>query len=689
MIAKFAPCVLATLTLAIAAGPLPAAGWALSGWAYRRPVTVTDYAPSELDGHDVAVVRFPTAGQARADGADIRVTTASGQEVPSRVLMMGPGDFAEVAFAPHGKAQRYYVYFGNAKAAATDKMLDIRRGVLLETWKYPGGRFQTLQQARDVLAGAREFIGRRLLDRVFLGHNPFGPDDAIAQRLTAWIDIDKPGQYAFACTSRNASFVTLDGNEVASAGGRHGVQRHVKPEKPIKLTAGLHKMEVFHVSPGGDPVLIAAWAPPGRRHVRPMPGRVFTPFFTAEFGPLEQYAKRFTLDIEPIHAGETFTANRYYQRYAFKAAISGQTPGKVELQWDFGDGQSATQPELNHIYLVNGPYTVTLTARTSSGVVQRRQKIFVSRPWDRVMQNRLGSVRDYARLVLEYDFDRLTPIRAFAPAAVLLDRGQLPNGLLRAGQALVKRENVPAAVAEEVMPRYVAVLLESDQAAKAFDALTALAERTDSPRAACEALVAAGDLALEHLADPNAAEASYRQAVKAFAAKAGPKVLRRARIGLGDVARYRGDYEAAAKQYRTAGPAATRHRGKDAFVKGDFARHVEAYMAKGHLGDAKTYLDRWAETFPAEKLEGYWSLLRTQWYYHKGLWDRAAREARVLVAVNPKSTYAPRLLLTAAEALRRKKAHDRVAELLQKVAEDYPESPLAAQAAEELKKLKR
>ena len=118
-----------------------------------------------------------------------------------------------------------------------------------------------------------------------------------------------------------------------------------------------------------------------------------------------------------------------------------------------------------------------------------------------------------------------------------------------------------------------------------------------------------------------------------------------------------------------------------ALARGDLARHVEDYIRRGNNAAAAEKLDEWAHTFPADKLDGYWSLLRTRQLIAAGQHVRAAREAEVLVGVSPKSHHAPALLMLAAGAHRKAGQADKAAAALKRIISDYSESSLAARAA--------
>jgi TolA-binding protein len=58
----------------------------------------------------------------------------------------------------------------------------------------------------------------------------------------------------------------------------------------------------------------------------------------------------------------------------------------------------------------------------------------------------------------------------------------------------------------------------------------------------------------------------------------------------------------------------------------------------------------------------------------------AAKEANLLVKVNPRSHYAPELLMLAADAYTKMRKTDLARKTFRRIVKDYPESPLAAKA---------
>jgi tetratricopeptide (TPR) repeat protein len=673
----FVAAVLLTVTAASAAQP-----WWNTKWKHRRAVTVENPKPTLLDGEDLAVATVYTGGKARKDGADIRVTTAQRRVVPSRVLMTGPGDRAVVAFAIRPKVTKYYVYFGHSKPPENDDVLEIKRGVLMETWKYPGGQAHNVKQARRVLNKANKLIGRDVRDRIFIGHNPFGPRSAVTTRFTGWLMCPVKGEYLFSISSRNAGFLLIDDVLLIDNGGWHGPQRDIRKRDRIKLDAGLHKITFLHVNPAGTPMAVAAWKPPGRKRVSYIPPAAFAPYHTAEPGLMETLGRQETVDFIPHHAGETFMKNRYYQRYVFEGLKDGKSVYRKTLHWDFGDGQTATGDKVEHVYLSPGLYEVTVSANSHLGKRTRTHRVFVTRPWDRVTSNKLDGVRTYAKQVAGYEFAKLSA-RSNAEAMLLLHRGRQIEAMLRAGKALLKRDKAPGLLLPDAMAPYVEAMTAAGKELDAAGDLLTGAKIATTPDASARLMVDAARILLRRGKTTRSLQV-FEAVVSKYATLTTAPAIREARIGIGDVWRAGGDTEKASAAYEKAGDKPYHSHKKPAVEKGDFARHVEAYLRQRKYDDAETYLKRWAMAYPDEKLGGYWSLMAVRLHMGRKQYSRAVLEAEILARVSPRSNHVPQLLMLAADAYLALEAPKKAATTWKRVVTDYAESPLALKAAEKL-----
>lgn len=652
------------------------AGWWNVQWPHRRLVTVEEYKPTRLGGEDIAVVTMPTAGLVRADGKDIRVVSARGKEVACRVLMTGLGDRAVIAFALQPPDRQYYVYFGHKTPPAREE-LDIRRGVLLQMWANGGGGTGTLEQTRKVLAAAKDFIGAGFRRQIFQGHNPFGPQTNIACIWTAWLNCPADGKYIFSTSSRNASFLLVNDRLVVTNGGFHGPQRDVRRRGEVELKAGLNKVTVLHVSGGADPVLVAAWRPPNTTTIVPIPNGAFAPVFRARPGAMEDYGKALTVDFLPEHAGETFANDRYTQRFAFRAVASGRAGRNVRWTWDFGDGQTAAGAEVEHVYLTDGVYTVTLTAQTYAGELNRANRIAVSRPWDSVIDKKIDGRGSHARIVANYDFARL-PDGAAAVGVELLDLLGAHQAVARAGEQFLQRRKTDPRELHRVMTPYVGALLALEKPAEAVEQLLRASKATGNLAVQADMLTRAGGIYLDRLDKPEEAKKLFDFVIDRYTLTTSSPAIRLAQIGRGDVHRAAGDHEKALAAYKKAGSLLPENfKGGEALARGNYARHVEAYLAERNVRDAEDFLDEWERAIPTDKLEGYSTLMRVRLLQIGKKDARAAAEAETLVRVNPTSNYGARLLLLAAESYSRLGQRQKVADTLKRIVEMYPESPLA------------
>jgi len=675
--------IVAALAVLAATSAASAVGWWDTKCPYRQPVTFESFERLGLPGSEVGVVTLFTGGRSAPDGSDVRVATAQGREVPSRVLMTGPGDRLRLAFQVRPQMRTYYVYFGTKEPVAAKK-LDLQRGVLLETWANPGGAAGTVEQARAICAKATKLLGRDFRERVFLGHNPFGPENNVVSVFTGYLICPTDGKYSFASSSQDASFLLVDDKVVVRNGGLHPAQGRVQKTGDVSLRRGLHKLSFYHVCTSGNPIVVAAWRRPGERRFVPIPAEAFAPVREGKPGPVEQHGRGITVSFLPQYKGESFMAGSYFQAYRFEPLIAGRVTSSVEWQWDFGDGDVSASRRGEHVYLLPGEYTVKLTARrTAIGDVEWTNRLFVSRPWGKITQPELDDVSHHGRIVAGYRFETLDT-DALGPAIELLARAAQRRALLRAGGALVSRDSANAQVLAAAVPIYADALVDEGQAKQAVDALVRASKMTQDPAVAAALLVKAGRIALEELGQPEQAMAMFGQVTKKYSALTTAPAIRSAQIGAGDAFRVLGDRDKAAEAYREAKVLHRRGLGKLAFARGDYARHVEEYIRTGNHADAAEFLARWGRAIPSDKLEGYWSLLTVRLAVAQGRHAAAAGEAEILLLVNPTCQHAPAALMLAADAYEKLNQGEKAAATLKRIVTKYPESPLARQAAARL-----
>ena len=104
------------LILPLFASPAFAADpWRLPDWSARAVVEIPT--PSTEQGVDAAGVKVLGQGHAKPDGSDYRVLDADGKPVPFQLDFHDADHYSLLTFKVENPKQRFYVYFGNPKAA--------------------------------------------------------------------------------------------------------------------------------------------------------------------------------------------------------------------------------------------------------------------------------------------------------------------------------------------------------------------------------------------------------------------------------------------------------------------------------------------------------------------------------------------------------------------------------------------
>jgi tetratricopeptide (TPR) repeat protein len=666
------PAVVAAVAAALFADVAP---WMAAEWKVRRVVDAkTD--PPRNAGAEVAVCAFYTGGMAKPDGSDIRVAVRGRTPTPHRVLQVGPGDLIRVAFAAVPGETRYYIYYGNPKAAPVEPV-EICRGVLLESRRWSGGSVGGLQQVQEAWAKAPP-LGADFVNHVSFGFNPFADSDSPSlNHYTGWFVAPAQGTYTLATSSDDDSWLLVEGKEVVSWPGGHGPVGDARHSKSVTLAAGVHRLDYWHVNHGGTMMAVAAWRPPGADRFEPIPAKVFLPVAEAALVEMDLAGERLVADFLPENAGESWWPDRYAIRMHFRnlsKAVSVQHGGRFD--WDFGDGQTSTLTSPDHIYLSPGDYTVMLKCTRPADSATFRTRVRVDRNWWKQTQGAIDPIRRYADEAARYDFAKLDAAGLLA-AVSLFDHEELDQAVAAAAAELVQRQGLDEAQVHQIGGALAEHLRKMGKGREAVLALRRLEDRLKAPSHKAEAAVLAAEVLLADLRRYDDADKEFQRALKAYAASGAETVIRRIHIGLGDIARHRGQGDAARKAYAAAAAirVGSSAPNETAVRVGTLARYVEEYARERQWDWTFKFLDDWAWEFPTDRLQGHWSYLKASALVARG--DRAAAllEATDLLAANPTSAYAVRLLLLAAECQVALGQPDKARLLLQTAAEDYPEDP--------------
>jgi tetratricopeptide (TPR) repeat protein len=611
--------------------------WRLPDWTARAVVEI--HTPSTEADVDAAGVKIVCQGRAKPDGADYRVLDAAGKPFPFQLDFHDAEHYSLLTFKADNPKQKFYVYFGNPKATrAAEQTPDFpapgggpptggwvpHADFVYQTIDRPHTADITKEHDPDNIAEMTKLIadskakdGARWQRRVADGYNPFGSSEYYISIYRGWVRVPKAGPYQFCTVSNKASFSFLDGKPLIHWPGQHTVERGARGEVNAKvdLTAGLHYLEYYHETTPLEHMAYLGWRPSGDAgQFSPIPESFYTAPHTAVVTAYED-AKGPLLTFEPVIVDSVWPVERNEGQYTRVRFTAGKTPPLLEgtkYQWEFGDGQTATGPEVEHVYLTLGLQTVTLMAQGPAGTQTTRWPLSIFEIEHVVDQFKEGRPTDYAKLVKGYDRNKLSA-DALKELQHLLAEGDDPAEAVEVGktflqrfpnaepltQGRVRRLMADCAVRmdkgnlDEAIANYEAALVKETPAVEKLDVLAHLIRlvgvQREQPEKAAPIFAKADETAKSAKVDDEV-QAAYRRAV----------------IAMGDVRLWQGKLDDARSLYARAEklgafiPSQVR-----AARLGAYPDSLQEYLDVGNTGAALDLVDKWDEKFPTEKPNGH------------------------------------------------------------------------------------
>ena len=297
------------------------------------------------------------------------------------------------------------------------------------------------------------------------------------------------------------------------------------------------------------------------------------------------------------------------------------------------------------------------------------------------------------------DEERRAEIQKLLAAAVEAARGSLAGDAKNAGNTKT------TAVAGSDADVYALARLSATTArirlgdsTSAFAIWTAAGRRIKQPafKAMCE--LAAADIAIGDLLRPKSAQPLLQRAAAVLGSVSaavlgggGTDTKAAARLDRvwGDYHASLGNGKAARKSYLAAQArlkSSKSHVEKTAW-QGARSRSTEQFLKSGDWPRAFEELQQWQEEFPADKIDGYLTLLMARRWEGCKKFRQAVALCEQLMAVNPDSVYADRMLLLGADCELKLKQPLRAKAMLHSILKDYPGSPLVPAVKKKLAEL--
>jgi hypothetical protein len=242
-----------------------------------------------------------------------------------------------------------------------------RSGLLHLVKRYDGRTVNTVAEFETLWQQA-VFEGGRFAEQIYAAYNPFGANSNALHRYEGGLILAKGGAITFCVASTDASFLLINGRQVAAWPGKHPVKEGLDGSKrgTVTLAAGTHRIAFLHANSGASSFAIAAMTLPGDTRHFVIGPEYFTRATYAYVAPL--------VDASDARQPDFIWENAYmvalrghtgYEVHFEATALNG--PDAAAYAWEFGDGTRGSGRVTNHLYFAEGNVPVTLTVSLRDG----------------------------------------------------------------------------------------------------------------------------------------------------------------------------------------------------------------------------------------------------------------------------------------------------------------------------------
>jgi len=605
------------------------------------------------------------------------VADAAGKAVASKVLLNQDRGKLLLVFDASGGGAFTLHYGGQGSAERPQKRYEPAVSLLMEVRPKPPGPVPMLAAMRKLVSETADSVqGMTFVQNIHHGYNPFGPSERFITIYRGELNIAKDGTYRVFTVSSDASFVLVDGKEAFSWPGTHNANegRYGEFGEDMTLKAGTHTIEYYHAKDEGQPFMCLGWRKPGEKTVQVVPPDAFTHTTVATVGKAARKdgapAARFTWSQDDLLLFDQFQ----YALYTF----TNRTADKVDsVLWDFGDGVTATENEVKHVFTGTPPFRTRLTVKAGDKTDACEIDVPLLTPMSNSTILDRQVLKRHVNVLAKYPFAKL-PVPALQRAFELIDVLEQP--LLAAPVAEVVRDRVTApgvqARTREILAKAYAVTAPE----KAIPLLEGLGDSRDTMTAAA-ARIDLLELYLHRLRDFD----KVRKLADVYMAVSDSKSLlhRAARVKVGDVYLVQGGFKKAEEIYRQVQDMS--FKGMDPrevdVRQGAHAEAVNSYLLDGNLRIARERLLQWEADFPVSKITGDFILLSSRYYEAIGDARRALDDMESLLKINPLTPHLPQIEFRMGNCYRMLGEKDKAIKLYEKVIKDYPKNPVVHDAA--------
>lgn len=702
-----------SLALLMTATRSHAAPWQVEGASICFEVQVMA-SPSVPEAGIIAII--PDGGLLPRPAPDPVVVDAKGKILKSEVLWHSPHDGIAVVFEPpdsgvatiYFRAASSFTHVGNRPTAL------FKSGLLLMVKMGHASLNAAQQIPAEALQGG---IRMGLVPNIGQRANQLGSEEDFSSYYAGWLRITHAAKIYICTISSDGSQCVVDGKVVANWPGIHTRQEggSGKFGNWVDLTAGLHRVEYYHFKKAGDTEANLCWKLPGEKLPHTIRVGDFVQSGEAKISKVQ------TVDDMPPAAinwscdSYLWLRNYPWNLYSFHAMMSESAPTNTVYTWDPEPGVHLTGKTFNWIFTGQNEHLVGLTVTQGKSSLHSARAVYFALTPSRATINSSNDRIEYRKALL-------ARCQAVPPSqrpcanwdeelwTILVNVAEPLAGLSlmqeifeRSWEDILKR---PVADRYRLEDLYFDLMRYSDKkAAESWLAKFETADSTNRERRIQWQLTHV-DFVLN---DQNQPDTARKLAVSVKAGASGSNEIARVMIRQGDVERFAGEAEQAAKFYSgaqdilgkkpaTVAKSPASEKSIKGGVKGgrlfaiapsvdDWRKQavreaanyetLHTLLKARDIEEAKKTLDTWEMEFPLSKLTGDYPIGEGEFYTTIGDFPRALRVLSAYRKNVEISNYLPQAMALECRCLAAMKRQAEFSALAQELIKRFPGHPSA------------
>lgn len=658
----------ATAVAAVAA-PVP---WQHASSPYRAEFDIKSQ-PSQPEAG--VAVTVPVCGLGFADGSDLLAYDEHSVQLPLVALGESAENKALALVKAPADSKQVLVYFGAKMPAPQNKMVFLP-GLTVDIRSFSPGPFSNWQEVEKLLTRSLR-RGKLWVDKVELSYNPVTSEDAFLMVFEGFLRVPQAGPQTYMLISQDAGYLFIDGKLVIERNGPQSAHNATRGQSraTVNLTAGPHAVKCVVVAVSGEQMAILGRFGSDRDKSVLAPQDFLQPGKTQ----IMNVRSRIAEDPCPVFycRPETYIG---YAGFQFTEATCG-TADNLPADWLFADGARYHGAQFRKVFVGLNSIEVKVKQKNTEA---RGEAEFPEQPPKRSSIGDYPDFKHYSELIMQENHERvdLSTLKGYR---AFLAFKQLNPDMLSVCNAILKKPGLDDGTCREVSldVARIASAKDPERAAQCYRNL--FKERADEGKKpwwrdmtreyAEFAIFRLRDLTLAQTLADALGQAGNPDAKAAVLSLELDMQLQRNEV---DKARQTLDgllrlaNEAGSQRLAAVKTNALRERFKD-------------LMNSGFLVEARNALWEWERLAPENRLDGALPLERSRLWRTYGWLDGALIELDGAVLLNNLLPNLPEVEFERGVVCQQAGDLKKAREIFGRVAQQYPNHPLAAQARERLK----